>query len=211
MRAPPYPRYRRGGRFFGRRVNCEQVPLLPAWAVSRFLDDPRNIPYLLVWTSRSDGEVQEAVRICREAAHASSDDPPPSQWTGWIEIKRPDGDCTYIRTTRRPLPRNGGQALFLVCQGCQKAHRALYGWRPGGRYTTSVERSPHWECRACAGLRYASEGGALVHRGRGAIARLFEMYDGPLRSDRPVPWYPYVFTSPNDAAAAGFRKMNGGC
>jgi len=28
------------GRFFGRRVNGEYVPLLPASAVSRVLDDP---------------------------------------------------------------------------------------------------------------------------------------------------------------------------
>ena len=40
---------RRDGRFFGRRVNCEYVPLLPAWAVGLFMDDPRKTPYLLVW------------------------------------------------------------------------------------------------------------------------------------------------------------------
>lgn len=62
-RGKTYPRYRRGGRFFGRRVNCEHVPLLPAEAVDRILNDPRKIPYLLVWKSRSDGTVQEAVRI----------------------------------------------------------------------------------------------------------------------------------------------------
>jgi hypothetical protein len=48
-----------------------------------------------------------------------------------------------------------------------------------------------------------SEGGALVRR---AIARLFELYDGPLRSERPEPWYPYVFTSPQDAIAAGLAN-----
>jgi hypothetical protein len=201
-----YSRNRRGGRFFGRRVNCEQVPLLPTWAVGQFLDDPRDIPYLLIWTSRSEGTVQEAVRITRESSHAASSHPLTGQWTGWIEIKRPDGDCTYIRTARRLLPRNGANALFLVCQGCQKERRAVYGWVSGGQYTTSVYRS-HWQCRRCTGLRYATEGGALMFRGRGRLGRAF----GVMRSDRPEPWYPYVFTSPEHAGAAGFRKMNGGC
>ncbi len=49
-----------------------------------------------------------------------------------------------------------------------------------------------------ARLRYESEGGALVHRGRGAIARLLELYGGALRSERTEPWNPYVFTSIDD-------------
>jgi hypothetical protein len=39
-----HARHRRGGRFFGRRVNCELVPSLPVWVVARVLDDPRKIP-----------------------------------------------------------------------------------------------------------------------------------------------------------------------
>jgi hypothetical protein len=195
---PTYPRYRCGGRFFGRRVNCEQVPLLPAWSVAWMLDDPRRIPYLLVWRSRSDGTVQEAVRI---APYSEPGNAFVLDWTGWVEIKRFDQTRTFIRTLLRPLPRGGNFRLF-VCPDCTIPRRALYGWEPGGRFTTSAQRSP-WRCRVCAGLRYASEGGALLHRGRGAIARLFELMDGPLRSDRPDPWYPYVFSSPADAAAAG--------
>ena len=42
------PRFRCSGRVFGRSVNCEQVPLLPAGAVALVLDDSRRIPYLLV-------------------------------------------------------------------------------------------------------------------------------------------------------------------
>ena len=38
-----YNQYRRSGRFFGRRVNCEHVPALPASVVRRILDDPRQI------------------------------------------------------------------------------------------------------------------------------------------------------------------------
>jgi hypothetical protein len=199
-----YPSYRRGGRFFGRRVNCEYVPILPAGVVRVALDDPRKIPYLLIWKSESDGQVKEAVRL------APYSEPGPWEWTRWVEIKRPDGSHTVVRTQERVLPRNGAKALLLICPDCTKLCRALYGWAPAGQYTTSVQRA-HWRCRSCAALRYASEGGALVHRGRGAIAQLFEMYEGPCRSDRPERWYPHVFSSPEDAAAAGFCKMNGGC
>lgn len=50
------------GRFFGRRVNCEQVPLLPAWAVAQVFDDPKEARRLLVWKD-SSGAVQERVHI----------------------------------------------------------------------------------------------------------------------------------------------------
>jgi len=196
-------RKRRGGRFFGRRVNCEQVPLLPAWAVGWMLNDPRKIPYLLVWKSERDGTVKEAVRVAREVSQF-----PPFDLTGWIEIKRPGGDCINIRTIERALPRNGGRALLLVCPHCQVARRALCGWQPGGPYTSSVVTAWLWQCRSCAGLRHESEGGALVHRGRGTLAP-FEMYGGPLRSPRTEPWYPHVFTSPQQAADAGLCNLAG--
>ncbi len=196
-RGVTYAKYRRGGRFYGRRVNCERVPALPAWAVGRVLDDPRKIPYLFVWKSPSDGTVQEVARVAAEVAP----DPLPRE-TGWVEIKRADGWCSFIRTVVSPLPRNRGKARLLVCPYCQAPRRALYGWTPGGRFTNSVQRT-HWQCRVCAGLSYASEGGALVFRGRGAIARLFEQRFGPCRSPRPEPWEPYVFTSPQKAAQSG--------
>jgi len=124
---------RRDGRFFGRRVNCEQVPLLPAGAAARILDDPRKIPYLLVWKSCPDGTVQEAVRV---APHKEIEGLGGLDWTDVAEIERHDGTRTFIRTVLRPLPRNGGRVRFLICLHCQIPRRALYGWRPGGRYTT---------------------------------------------------------------------------
>lgn len=194
-----YPSRRRGGRFFGRRVNCEQVPLLPAWAVRWVLDDPRKIPYLLVWTSSRDETVQEAVRV---ASYSEPPGPFPLDWTGWVEIRRTDHARTLVRTVVRPLPRNGGQTRLLACPMCHTPRRALYGWEPGGRFTTSVQRS-QWQCRRCARLRYSSEGGALLIRSRGMLGRLF----GVGRSDRPEPWYPYVFTDPEEAAAAGLCTL----
>ena len=191
-----YNQYRRSGRFFGRRVNCEHVPSLPAWIMGQVLDDPRKIPYLLVWRSRSDGTAREAVRVAR---YSEPPGPFRMDWTGWVEAKRPDGARSLIRTIVRPLPRNGGKSRLLVCPNCQIPGRSLFGWEVDywGRYTTSARTCP-WRCRGCAGLRYESEGGGLVHRGRGAIARLFETYGGPLRSPRTEPWLPYVFTSIDD-------------
>lgn len=192
-----YPRYRCEGRFYGRRVNCERVPLLPAWAVREVLDDPRKIPYLLVWKSSWDGEIKEAVRV------VSLGPPPYLPTAESIEIKRTDGSVTHIRAIKWSLPRNGGYAILLACPFCCSLRRALYGWEPGGRYTSSAQRCG-WQCRRCAGLRYASEGAALVMHSRGRWFRALEMKYGRTRSDRPDPWYPYVFSSPADAAAAGF-------
>jgi hypothetical protein len=184
------------GRFFGRRVNCEQIPLLPARVVAWMLDDTRKIPYLLIWKSRSDSTVKEAVRIAPYYEAAGPD------WTGAFEIKRHDGTRDFIRTLLRTLPRSRGRVRLLICPYCSIPRRGLYGWEPGGRFTNSVVRST-WGCRKCNLLRYASEGGALVHHDRGALASLFESFCGPICSDRPEPWLPYVFTSPEEAAEAG--------
>jgi len=180
----------------GRRVNCEQVPLLPAWAVARMLDDPRKIPYLLVWKSPSDNIVQEVARI---APHKEIE-----AVMGAVEIKRPDGTRNFMRTILRPLPRNGGTVRLLICPYCQIPRQGLYGW--GRRFTTSVVRST-WGCRRCNQLRYASEGEALVVRARGALFRMMDAAYGPCRSERPEPWYPYVFTSPEEAAEAGLASV----
>lgn len=198
---PLYAKSRRGGRFFGQRVNCEYVPVLPAWAVARVLSDPRRIPYLLVWRSRPDGAVRETVRIVPHNENAGLGG---LDWTNAVEIKRHDGTRNFIRTWLRRTPRNGGGVLLLRCPCCQVLRRALYGWEVDrcGRYTTSA-RTCSWQCRACAGLRYASEGGALVSRGRGALARMFELAFGPCRHSRPEPWLPEVFTSPEEATEAG--------
>jgi hypothetical protein len=194
-------RNRRRGRFFGRRVNLEYVPLLPAKAVRRVLDDPRKNSYLLVWKSARDGEVKDAIRV------AQCGDPGPFYGNNresflirgtffrysWITAKRPDGRGDTLRAIWRPLPRGGAQDFFLVCPGCDKPRRFLYGWEAAGRFTNSAASS-RWQCRSCAGLRYSSEGEALVLHG-GAISRLLRHPCPDLRSRRPEPWLPYVFTS----------------
>jgi hypothetical protein len=187
-----------GGRFFGRRLNCEQVPLLPAWAVAQVFDDPEEAPYVLVWRD-SAGTVWECVHI---TPHVDSDVTIVTNelrfWgerdveTGEVEIERDDETTDIIRTLLRPLPRNGGSVRLLICPDCLTPRRGLYGWEPDedGRFNTSVARS-NWRCRACHKLRYASEGGALVLR-----SRMF----GRSRCARPEPWYPIVFTSREEVA-----------
>jgi hypothetical protein len=59
------------------------------------------------------------------------------------------------------------------------------------------------QCRTCAGLRYASEGGALLIRSRRVMGRLL----GVGRSPRPEPWEPLIFTRPEQAAEAGSYEI----
>jgi hypothetical protein len=87
-------------------VNLEYVPLFPATVVRAVLDDPRKIPYLLVWKSERDGEIKEAIRVISLGptpylTHANS-----------IEVKRTDGSVSHIRAIKWSLPRNGG---YTIC------------------------------------------------------------------------------------------------
>ena len=175
--------------FFGPRVNCEQAPLFPAWAAAWVLDDPRKIPYLLVWKNPQSAVVQEAVRVAPYTV------PGTMNSTDWIEVKRTPGYRSLLQTITRQLPRNGGRARLVICPGCSNPRRALYGWRLDPRYRHAVFIS-HWECRSCAGLRYGSEGATYS-----GMARLFKQVFGP--RPRPEPWLPYLFSSPAAAASAG--------
>src|ERR1700758_4111376 len=49
----------------------------------------------------------------------------PSQ--GWVEVKRWNGTKIDLQVAKRPLPRRGGNSVFLVCNRSQKPRRALYG------------------------------------------------------------------------------------
>jgi hypothetical protein len=188
-------RIRRGwhGQFRGFRINCEQVPVLPAWTIREFWDDPRNVPYLLVWRSRRNYVIKEAVRVTRRPQRPHENES--------IEVKRTDGTCVPVYLTWRVQPR-GGRTLFLRCWQCQRPCRALFGCMVGddGRYYCAVRAD--WMCRRCAGLTYSSEGGALMIRG-GVISRLLRHPFPDVPSPRPDPWTPLVFSSPGQAKAAG--------
>jgi hypothetical protein len=62
-----------------------------------------------VWKRPEDSSVREVVRVFTYGQF-------PPDWTGWAEIKRPDGTRDLIRTLLRPLPRNGG--TFWLCRFC---------------------------------------------------------------------------------------------
>jgi hypothetical protein len=191
---------RNGGRFYGFRVNCEQVPLLPASVVREVLDDPRMVPYFIVWKSRESDKVKQAVRLARSVPLAK-----PSEIES-VEIKWPDGNALRVYLIWRRQP-HGGTALLLRCTRCSRPQRQLYGAGVGDDGRVYVVRRTNWECRECAGLRYSSEGGALVMRG-GPLSRLLRMHVPDMSSPRPEPWLPYVFASPMDAVAAGFAGVS---
>jgi hypothetical protein len=184
------------GHFLGfwARLNCENIPVIPAWLVRSNINDPRRIPYLLIWRDkRHSGEIKEAVRLARyvdpQDSHARD---------SHVELKRTDGSVTVLRVVWRMLPRNGGRALFLHCSYCNTARRYVYGWEWDcfSGWSNRVTRIS-WRCRLCAQLRYSSEGGYLRP---GAMFRAF----GNL--PRPDLWLPYVFTSPEEAAEASYEK-----
>ena len=164
----------------GRRVNCESAPRLPAWCVRRVLDDPLQSPHLLTW--REGEEVARVVRI---------DVNPDCPWPELrglevilteIEGGRAEGG-DFLRGVWQPLPRGGARDFLLICRICGRPRRHLYGWSVFG---SSVSSST-WLCRRCAGLRYASEGGALWYRTR------FRLFGFSLQDEqwpRPEPWNP---------------------
>jgi hypothetical protein len=185
------------------RLNCENIPVIPAWLVRSNLDDPREIPYLLIWKDeRHGGEIKEAVRLARYIEPSNS-----RVAHNYVELKRTDGDATVLRIMWRMLPRNGGRALMLVCSYCNTPRRHVYGWEwdSFSGWSNRV-RNVSWRCRSCARLRYSSEGSALVSRG-GPISRLLRMPCPDMHHPRPEPWYPYVFTSPADATAVGLANI----
>ena len=51
---------RADGRFLGfwARLNCENIPVIPAWIVRSNFNDSRKVPYLLVWKGERDGEIK---------------------------------------------------------------------------------------------------------------------------------------------------------
>jgi hypothetical protein len=121
------------------RLNCEYMPVIPAWLVRCCIDDPRRIPFLLVWKRESDGKIMEVVRLARY----EGDD-------NYVVIKRTDGDDTVLRMIWRILPRNGGRALLLHCFCCNTPRRHVYGWEwdSFSGWSNRV-RSISWRCRGC--------------------------------------------------------------
>ena len=81
-------------RFLGfrARLNCENIPAVPARLVQNCLNDPRRIPYLLVWKDARNGKIEEAVRLAR---YVDASDPRAA--IKFLEIRRMDGDASVLR------------------------------------------------------------------------------------------------------------------
>lgn len=196
----------RRGRFEGFRVNCECVPCLPARVVADCLADPREIPYLLIWTQRPLSiqrdslaavllaEPREAVRLSRPTRNEERAEDSP----GYVEVKRWTGCQVALRLAQYRVPR-GGTTLLLCCDWCLKPRRVLYGREviKAARYV----RPADWICRTCAKLSYASEGQGLIFRTRWAPAKRLS---GLQLGARPQRWEPRVFASPVDAFDLGY-------
>src|SRR5260370_2891453 len=155
----------RRGRFIGfwARLNCENRPVIPAWLVRANLNDPRGIPYLLVWKDdRHDGKVMEAVRLAHFVACGRES-------TDCVELKRTDDSTAVLRIVWRTLPRNGGRAPFLLCPCCAKPRRHVYGreWDNVSGWANRVT-SIRLRCPSCAQLRYSRARRSLRRSGRGA-------------------------------------------
>jgi hypothetical protein len=181
------------GRFRGYRKNCEFVPSLPARIVTRYLSDPRKLPYLLMWIDPDSGEIREVVRLSFASWSADSIGRPE-----WIEVKRSNEDRTCIGIVEQTLPM-GGKAVLLVCRNCQKPRRSLFAWN--ANKAAKMARPGPWRCRRCSELSYASEGGALIYRTRWSVTRPLSGLNLWLR---PEVWEPLVFTSPLQAFELGF-------
>jgi hypothetical protein len=169
--------------------------VIPAWLIRNNLDDPRRIPYLLVWKDDiHGGKIKEVVRLAGYVGPSKS-----RVTNNYVELKRGDGSLTVLGFIWRKLPRNGGRALLLVCSCCNRPRRHVYGWEwdSFAGWSNRVRRIG-WRCRSCACLRYSSEGGYLcpgvMFRGIGSLPR-------------PEPWLPLVFSSPSEAAAAGLCSV----
>ena len=189
------------GHFLGfwARLNCENMPVIPASAVRSCLDDPRGIPYLLIWKDARDGKIKEAVRVACQRDFTGCVELNRADSQNYVEVKRTSGSATILQIVWRTLPRNNGRALFLRCPYCETPRRHVYGWEwdSFSGWSNRV-RSISWRCRSCARLRYSSEGGYL---------RPSMMFRAFGNLPRPESWLPYVFTSIDDAAAAGFCKV----
>ena len=194
------------GHFIGSwaRLNCENMPILPARVVGSCLNDPRKIPYLLIWQDSRDAQIKEAVRLARYVdphdRYASHDH---------VELKRPDGSVTILRFVWEMLPTNGGRALLLVCSYCGTPRRYVYGWEWDNFSGWSNRvRSISWRCRSCARLRYSSEGGYLRPTGLALLGRGGSMLAAYGSLPRPESWLPQVFQSIDDPHLGKVLRQN---
>lgn len=154
------------GRFKGLRVDLESVPRLPAWLLDRIWQDGRTIS--IRW------EREDARTVPFEASREEGN---AGVLRVWVHA---EGSLSGVILSVQRLPApNGGAVPAVRCPepACGRLVRHLY------------LREVWWQCRRCGGLRYASEGGALIWRSRGFVGRLLGLARDS-RDPRPEPWDP---------------------
>lgn len=162
------------GRWDAIRANVEDVPRLPSAAARLVLEDPRNVPYLAVWTSYHYGERDAVDLVAR--------------------LRRRAPDVVEVETHRLAFAvhvvqhRRFAGRLELVwrCPDCGKGARYLYVHRVS---TWGVVRAIPG-CARCRRLRWSSQGRPI-----GSFARA--MRGGAARAPFPRhPWDPLAVGTP---------------
>ena len=159
-----------------------------AWAVQWVWDDPRRIPYLLVWNSNRNGEVKEAVRVARFAPQSKL------QEADAVVARRMDGSSVPIYLVRRRQP-NGGRSLLYDAGGAKSRAGCCTALR---LEMTGVITSPSGPIgNAARALSCATPPKEAIFA-PACDSAPSETYP------RPELWLPYGFTSPQKAVEAGF-------
>src|ERR1700730_8114922 len=96
------------------RLNCENTPVIPLWPVRSNLNDPRRIPYLLVWKDeRHGGEITARLsRYTKQPCGAEANGREFHSFAAGL------ADASAERWA----------ALLLVCSYCNTPRRHVYGW-----------------------------------------------------------------------------------
>ena len=134
------------GRFIGPRVNCENVPLFTSRALAWMLDDPRKVPYLMIWMDQNSEKIIEAVRIA-----LSPDMEEEIPWAKCVEITKELMACRIGFLRSSDLFRGTGERPDWSSVRTANIHdvrSTLGGWIRAGAMQPSYSRS--WQCRSCA-------------------------------------------------------------
>jgi hypothetical protein len=178
------PKRDRLGRFEPKRpdterFNVEDLPRLPTRAALLVLRDPWRRPHLALWESRWGPDSEPAYMLRIELAGRDL-----VRLTG-----RLDDPGIHARVVARRGPGNLVNSLWQ-CPRCQRAGRFLYfHGRMGPR------------CRACAGLRFASEGRYMTVCSRA----LTQWFEGPVVERDP--WNPVAIVPHPRLALAHFAGL----
>jgi hypothetical protein len=169
------------GRFSGIRFNLENVPRLPTFPAHWALEDLRGRAYLVFWVA-DDGSLAYLLRVQR------IDDGKA------VVVATPAGRSRRIEVVHRALPNRIGTTILYRCPVCKRPRRYLYGLAASMR---GLVDHFGFQCQACAGLRWASQGRYRIKLERSVAGALGSIYGQPVRMTMPrSPWDPRAVSDP---------------